>query len=117
MKAVSGVLGILVIGALAIAPAAAQKEQTWKGAISDSNCNGKHAAGEHDGKKMTATDCTNVCVKKGAKYVFVTDGKVYQLANQSSKTIAAHAGHDVELTGHLEGETITATTIKMPAAK
>src|SRR5690349_2567100 len=56
MKAVSGVLGVLVMGALAIVPAAAQKDQTWKGAISDSNCNGKHAAGEHDGKKMTATD-------------------------------------------------------------
>ena len=54
MKATFG--AFLVIGALAVVPATAQKEQTWKGAISDSNCNGKHAAGEHDGKKMTDTD-------------------------------------------------------------
>jgi hypothetical protein len=109
MRAAFG--AIVVIGALAVVPVSAQKEQTWKGAISDSNCNGKHPAGEHDGKKMTDADCTGVCVKKGAKYVFVADGKVYQLANQSSKTIATHAGQQVELTGTMKGDTITATKI------
>jgi hypothetical protein len=109
MRAAFG--AIIVIGALAVVPASAQKEQVWKGAISDSNCNGKHPAGEHDGKKMTDADCTGVCVKKGAKYVFVSDGKVYQLANQSSKTIATHAGQQVELTGTMKGDTISATKI------
>ena len=109
MKAAFG--AILVIGALAVVPASAQKEQSWKGAISDSNCNGKHPAGEHDGKKMTDADCTTACIKKGAKYVFVSDGKVYQLANQSSKTIASHAGQQVELTGTMKGDTITASKI------
>jgi hypothetical protein len=113
------VVGLLVALALISVSASAQKapEQTWKGKISDSNCNAKHPAGEHEGKKMTDTDCTNVCVKKGAKFVFVSDGKVYQLANQSSKQIAAHAGHDVELTGSIKGDTITASELKMPAAK
>jgi hypothetical protein len=107
---------LVVVGALAVVPVAirAQAEQTWKGAISDSKCNGKHPAGEHDGKKMTDADCTAVCVKKGAKYVFVSEGKVYQLANQSSKTIAAHAGQQVELTGTLKGDTITAKEMKSP---
>src|SRR6185436_7045521 len=107
--------GALVVAAALVAlPAAvqAQKEKTWKGAISDSNCNGKHPAGEHDGKKMTDADCTGVCVKKGAKYVFVSDGKVFQLANQTSKQIAAHAGQQVELTGTLKGDTITAKQMK-----
>jgi hypothetical protein len=113
----SAFVALVAIGVLAAVPASAQKEQTWKGAISDSNCNGKHPAGEHDGKKMTETECTNVCLKKGAKYVFVADGKVYQLANQSSKTIAAHAGHQVELTGSMKGDTITATAIKMGDTK
>ena len=73
---------------------------------------------EHDGKKMTDADCVAMCIKKGAKYVFVAaDGKVYQIANQNSKQIATHAGHDVELTGSLKGDTITATTLKMPAEK
>jgi hypothetical protein len=115
MRSAFGVL--VVVGALAVAPVAAQKEQTWKGAISDSNCNGKHPAGEHDGKKMTDADCTAVCIKKGAKYVFVSDGKVYGIANQHSKTIASHAGQQVELTGTLQGDTITAKTIRSQASK
>jgi hypothetical protein len=57
-----------------------------------------------------------VCVKKGAKYVFVSGGKVYQLANQSSKTIASHAGEEVKLTGAMKGDTITATKITAAAS-
>ena len=71
-------------------------------------------AGEHEGKKMTDADCTSVCVKKGAKYVFVSGGKVYQLENQSSKTIASHAGQEVQLTGEIKGDTITAAKITAP---
>jgi len=109
MRAAFG--AFVVIGALAVAPAAAQ-EQTWTGVISDSNCNGKHAADEHGGKKMTDADCSVACVKKGAKYVFVSEGKVFKLANQSSKQIAAHAGQRVELTGSMKGDTITAKSMK-----
>ena len=113
-------VGFSVALAIAVSASAfAQKvpEQTWKGKISDSNCKEKHPAGEHEGKKMTDADCTAICVKKGAKYVFVSDGKVYQIANQNSKQIASHAGHEVELTGSMKGDTITASQIKMPAAK
>ena len=109
---------IVALGVLVSVSAAAQKPdaQTWTGKISDSMCNAKHPGGEHEGKKMTDADCTKVCVKKGAKYVFVaSDGKVYQLANQTSKTIASHAGQDVQLTGEIKGDTITATKIVTPA--
>jgi len=115
MKPLFGAL--VVIGALSVVPALAQKDQTWTGVISDSNCNAKHPAGEHDGKKMTDTDCTLMCVKKGAKYVFVSDGKVYKLGNQESKQIASHAGQRVELTGRMSGDTITATRMKTANAK
>ena len=108
---------IVALGVFVSVSAAAQKprEQTWTGKISDSMCNEKHPAGEHEGKKMTDADCTRVCVKKGAKYVFVSEGKVYQLANQNSKTIASHAGQEVLLTGEMKGEIITATKITTPA--
>lgn len=110
---------IVALGVLVSVSAAAQKPdaktQTWTGKISDSMCNAKHPGGEHEGKKMTDADCTKVCVKKGAKYVFVSDGKVYQLANQTSKTIASRAGQEVQLTGEMKGETITATKITSPA--
>jgi hypothetical protein len=45
----------------------------------------------------------------------VSDGKVYQLANQSSKTIASHAGQEVQLTGEMKGDTISATKITAAA--
>jgi hypothetical protein len=118
MKSVVGLfVALAVVVSVSASAAQTAPEQTWKGKISDSNCKDKHPAGEHDGKKMTDADCTNVCIKKGAKYVFVSDGKVYQIANQNSKQIAAHAGHEVELTGTMKGDTITASQLKMPAAK
>jgi hypothetical protein len=73
--------------------------------------------GEHAGKKTTDADCTTACIKKGAKYVFVSDGKVYKITNQRSKTIASHAGQQVELTGTMEGDTITVKTITSPVTK
>jgi hypothetical protein len=115
MKSVVGLFVALAVVVSVSASAQKAPEQTWKGKISDSNCKEKHPGGEHEGKKMTDADCTTVCVKKGAKYVFVSDGKVYQLANQNSKQIASHAGHDVEMTGSMKGDTITATQIKMLA--
>ena len=92
------------------------REQTWTGKISDSNCNAKHPGGEHEGQKMTDADCTRVCVKKGAKYVFVSGGTVYALSNQNSKQIASHAGQEVELTGEFKGDTINATTLRAAKA-
>ena len=47
----------------------------------------------------------------------MSEGKVYQLANQKSRTIISHAGQQVELIGTIEGDTITAKTIKTPATK
>ena len=108
---------VVALGVVVSVSVAAQNppQQNWTGKISDSNCKEKHAASEHDGKKMTEAECTSMCVKKGAKYVFVSGGKVYQLANQSSKTIASHAGEEVKLTGAMKGDTITATKITAAA--
>jgi hypothetical protein len=108
---------VVALGVVVWVSVAAQQpgEKTWTGKISDSMCKDKHPAGEHEGKKMTEADCTGVCVKKGAKYVFVSEGKVYELANQKSKTIASHAGQEVQLTGEMKGDTITATKITAAA--
>ena len=117
MKSAMGVL--VAVGALAaVVPVAAQKDMTMKGTISDSKCNAKHMAAEHDGKKVTDAECTEMCIKGGAHYVFVADGKVYQISNrnQHSKTIASHAGKEVELTGTVTGDTIMAKTITAPKA-
>jgi hypothetical protein len=88
-------------------------DQTWTGKISDSKCGANHMAGEH-GKKMTDRACTAACVKDGAKYVFVSNGKVYNISNQDNPALAAHAGHSVRLTGEMSGDTIKVSKIAMP---
>ena len=65
---------------------------------------------------QTARACTETCVKGGASYVFVSGGKVYKLEDPS-KLVAAHAGHSVNLTGEMKGDTITVAKIEMPNKK
>ena len=102
-------LGALLV-ALTTVPAFAAP-QTWTGTISDSMCGAKHMEGEH-GMKVSDKDCTAMCVKKGAKYVFVSDGKVLTIANQDFKGLTEQAGAAVRLTGALNGDTVTITKLE-----
>jgi hypothetical protein len=102
----------MVAALLGAAPAFAAP-QTWRGQISDSMCGQKHPAAEH-GKKVSAEDCTKTCVEHGAQYVFVTKGKVYQIANQQHPDVLMHAGHSVILKGELTGDTIKVISVDMP---
>ena len=106
--------GVLVLSLASLAFAA---DQTWSGKISDSKCGATHSSTEHDGKKMTDRQCTAACIKGGAKYVFVSDGKVYNVDNQDFAGLPVHAGHSVKLTGEMTGDTIKVSKIEMPAAK
>ena len=92
-------------------------DKTWSGTISDSMCGMKHASAAEHGSAEGDADCTKACVEKGAKYVFVANGKVYQIANQDFAGLKDHAGHKVALTGEMKGESITVSKIAMPAAK
>jgi hypothetical protein len=106
----TALLSIGIVGLFAVIPATAA-EQTWTGQISDSVCGSNHSVAEH-GKKMSDRDCVQACVKKGAQYVFVADGKVYKLINHDAEMVA-HAGHTVRLTGDLNSETIRISKIEM----
>ena len=90
-------------------------DQTWIGKISDSMCGASHkSATEHAGKKMSDRECTLACVKEHqAKYVFVHNGKVLNIANQDVAGLDEHAGHTVKLTGAQDGDTITVSKIEM----
>ena len=112
MKLLSNVL--MLTAMLGFSAFAAEK--TWTGSISDSKCGAKHMAGEH-GAKMSARDCTEGCVKGGAKYVFVSKGKVYNIDNQDYAGLAEHAGHTVKLTGEMTGDTIKVSNVAMPGKK
>jgi hypothetical protein len=94
-------------------------DMTWTGQISDSMCAGNHSKmmASHTDAKMTAHDCTIACVKAGGKYVFISQGKTYNIANQDDADLEVHAGHTVRLTGTLEGDTISVTKIVMPPKK
>jgi len=109
MKQFMVVAAMVLVGA----SGAFAADQTWTGKISDSKCGAKHAAGEH-GQKMTDRACTEACVKGGAKYVFASKGKVYQISNQDDAALAMHAGHTVKLTGEMKGDSITVAKVEMP---
>ena len=78
----------------------------WKGTISDAKCGAAHADASEKSMK-----CAQGCVKGGKDAVFVTDGKVFKIADQAK--VADHVGHKVTLTGKLDGETITVDSVKM----
>ncbi len=86
---------------------------TMNGMISDGMCGASHAKmmEMHKDTKMTDRDCTLACVKGGGKFVFVSGGKVYNVANQNLAALTEHAGEAVSLTGNVEGDTITVSKV------
>jgi len=115
MKSMCGVLWCLsALLILSLSTSAADKTLTGK--ISDSMCGASHAkmAAAHGG---TDRSCTLDCIKAGAKYVFVSGGKVYSIDNQDFADLQKDAGRTVRLTGDVNGDTVTVSKMAMPAAK
>jgi hypothetical protein len=69
------------------------KEHVYYGDISDSNC------GAHHKMPGNPRACTLACVKHGAKYVFVTRGKVLMIENQNMPELEKYAGEHVRIMG------------------
>ena len=106
----------LAIGLSSLAGAASK---TMNGMISDSACGMSHAKmiQGHPEAKMSERDCTLACVKAGGKFVFVSGGKVYTIANQNFTALTDHAGETVSLTGDVSGDTVTVSKIAASAKK
>jgi hypothetical protein len=102
----------LLAGFASVASAATM---TMNGRISDSMCGASHAKmiAAHQGAKMTDKDCTLGCAKAGAKYVFVSQGRIYQIPNQNQSDLMKNAGESVRLTGDVNGDTITVSKVAM----
>lgn len=102
MKKIGLVLSVVLIAAgLSLA---AGKQQTFTGAISDSMCGAQHMM------EGSAKDCTLKCVEGGSKFVLVdSKGKIYQLSDQAKPR--AFAGANVKVTGTLNGDMITVSSI------
>jgi hypothetical protein len=75
-----------------------------KGYISDAKCGAKHVK-DHNSK------CVEGCVKGGAAPVFVSNGKVYKIDDASK--VQEHLGHDVTITGTVEGDTVHVESVSM----
>ena len=84
------------------------KEHTYYGDISDSNC------GAHHHTPGNARACTLECIKHGAKYVFVTRGKVLMIENQKLPELEKFAGEHVRIMGirSADGKDISVANIR-----
>jgi hypothetical protein len=107
MKALIIVMAIATVMAASVFAA----DRTWTGAVSDKMCGASHKSMGNG--KMTARECTLACARGGSPYVLVADGKVYQLTNHDAD-MRTHAGHTVNLTGEMKGDTIRVSKIEMP---
>ncbi len=112
-----GVAAVLFAGAGVVAAAMQQEktaESTWTGKISDSMCGADHKANGGTLEKDHA--CTLDCVKThGSQYIFVNtaDKKIYKIGNQKLAGLEQHAGHNVEIAGTIQDDTITVTKVTM----
>jgi hypothetical protein len=101
MKKVLAVFALSAIGSMSAFAG------EWSGYIADSKC--KHT----DGSEANIA-CTQKCVKGGADVVFVSsDNTVLKIDKASLAKVQAHLGHKVNVTGKVEGDTLTIETIKM----
>ncbi len=107
------VIAAVGLGLLGTQLRAADKK--WTGKISDSMCGKSH--GDNGGTLAKDHDCTVKCVTGGAQYVLVVGDKIYKLAGQKNPAFEQGAGHLVEMTGTLKGDTITMTMLSMSANK
>ena len=69
------------------------KERAYYGDISDSNC------GAHHHMPGNPHACNLACIKNGAKFVFVTRGKVLMIENQKLPELQKLAGEHVRIMG------------------
>lgn len=96
MKRFTPILTALVLALAGFTPILAgdkAETSTLEGWIVDSDCGAKNA-------NAAGAECAKACIKGGAKAVLVVGGKTYNLSDQ--KSAAAHAGHEVTVTGSVD---------------
>jgi hypothetical protein len=86
---------------------ASPKQHTYYGDVSDSNC------GVHHKMPGNPRQCTLECVKHGAKYVFVTRGRVLMVENQNDPELEQYAGEHVKVTGTKTSDHKGITVVKI----
>ncbi len=103
MKKMFASLTILI--AMGVIPAMAAST-TVTGVITDDMC----GSGKHMMPGKPDAECTRACVKHGAKFAVVANGKTYVLAGKATE-IGALAGKKATVSGDLNGNTLTVNTV------
>ncbi len=95
---------LMILTALSAVPTMAATT-TLTGLITDDMCGAKHMMpGKSD------AECIRACVKAGAKFAVLADGKVYHLAGTTSE-VNTLAGKKASVKGELKGDTMTVSSI------
>lgn len=97
---------MMLMSALLLAAATAfAAPTTTTGILTDDMCVKKHMMpGKSNG------ECVRACVKEGAKYVVVTNGKTIELKGHESE-LNALAGKKVTVSGELKGNVLAVASV------
>ena len=98
-------LGATIVGSL-FAFSAFAAEMT--GVISDSHCGAAHSEAS-----AAAEKCVAKCVKGGSAPVFVSEGKVYKIDEDSKSKVMSHLGHNVTIDGDFTEDSVKVESVKM----
>jgi hypothetical protein len=109
-------LACLTIAAFALAASGCSREDTLAGFVSDAHCGAFHVAADEHGPAETERECTLRCIRGGAGYVIVSNGRVYRIANQEHPDLPVHAGQLVRVTGNLQEGVVEISTLEAPKA-
>jgi tRNA isopentenyl-2-thiomethyl-A-37 hydroxylase MiaE len=109
MKKMIVLFALLALTVAALAGAAATKG-SWTGWVTDEHCGAKGASADHKA-------CAEKCVTNGSKLVFYNnaDKKIYGLDKQD--VAKANLGHEVKVTGELDGKNIKVDSIAAAGGK
>ena len=107
MKRMVSMLLVTVLFFTAVALAA---PTSLTGTLTDSHC---AKSGKHMMKGMSDAECVRACIKSGAKWALLSDGKVYMLEGGDKAKLNDLAGKRVTVTGEISG---TNVAVKLIAA-
>lgn len=109
MKKMIVLFALLALTVAALAGAAGTKG-TWTGWVTDEHCGAKGASADHKA-------CAEKCAANGNKLVLynTADKKLYSLDKQD--VAKANLGHEVKVTGELEGKSIKVSSIEPASSK
>lgn len=93
---------LLVVVLLCATPALAAPA-TLTGTLTDSHC---AKSGKHMMKGMSDAECVRACIKSGANWALLSDGKIYLLEGGDKTKLNDLAGKRVTLTGEVSGTNI-----------